>query len=421
MFLTNRFVCVSLIVLAVCALFSCVSEESSNDTDHPSDDDDDNDDDNNDNNDDDNNDDDDNDDNDTDRPSYPIVNVEVEPYNTYRLANNWFPGYTGDLWPSAWGEDDLLYTANGDGFGFGGVFADIRINVVEGMPPDLTGYAPSRAHSFRVAHIWGPEAWKYSRKPTGMICIDGVLYMFFQNLANVLADEAFGDAPHGSISFSTDLGATWQVDETAPMFTDHVFTTGFFLDYGQCNRWAPDDFVYVFGLDYNWRFADNFDQTKMYLARVPKDRIIERSEWEFFTGTNERGPTWSRQIMHKTPVLTDEELYIHDYSGICQGSVVYIPQINRYIYSTRAVYEWIFWEAKQPWGPWTKIAVIEWTGGWTEDFHPGYPAVIPSKYLDADGLGGWIISSLSDSWFSGRFYCMGFRRFELDVAQPEIR
>jgi len=349
--------------------------------------------------------------------SYRITGVEVEEFNTYRLANELFPGWTGDLWPSAWGADDRLYTANGDGFGFGLVWSDIVINFVDGYPPELVGSSPPLAFDGFVAGVWGPESWKVNRKPTGMTCVDGDIYLFFQNLKNFLSDNEFGDAPHASISVSRDGGYTWEFDPSEPMFTDHVFTTGFFLDYGRCNEYAFDDYVYVYGLDYNWRFSDGFAQTKMYLARVPNDRILDRAAWEFFAGADGGEPTWSENIDDKVPVLTDDTEYRGGYSGICQGSVVYIPRLNRYLYSTRAVYEWIFWEAPKPWGPWTRVSVIEWTGGWTETYHPGYPAIITSKFMDADGLGGWIISSLPQSRFGGAFYNMGMRRFWLEVEE----
>ena len=366
-------------------------------------------------------DDDDNDDDDTTLPSFRILSVEVEDYNTYKLAHPLFPGWTGDLWPNAWGADDKLYIANGDGFGFGRMFSDIVFNVVDGMPPNLVGSSPPHALGPFIAGKWGPESYKYSRKPTGMICVDEIIYLFYQNLANVLTDDPFGHAPHGSISVTPDGGKSWIWDPDAPpMFTNDKFTTGFFLDFGMCNQHAIDDYVYVYGLDFNWRYADDFLQTKLFLARVPSQSITQIETWEFFTGTKGEAPTWSFEIDDKAPVLEDDTEYIGGKSGIAQGSVVFIPQINRYLYSTRAQYEWIFYEAPAPWGPWTKITVKEWTGGWTETFHAGYPAVIPTKYLDNDGLGGWLISSLSNSYFDGAFYNMGLRRFDLQVEQVTV-
>ena len=347
----------------------------------------------------------------------PVTALEVEDHITYRMMNPLFPQWTGDLWPSAWGDDGRLYIANGDGFGFGLLFADIVFSVVDGSPPNMVGTTPPHAIHATLAAKWGPERGLVGRKPTGMVCIDGDIYLFFQNLKNLFSENPFGDAPHASISVTRDKGITWEYDPSEPMFTDHVFTTGFFLDYGRCQEHAIDEYTYVYGLDYNWRYSPGFSQTKLFLARVPSGSILDRVTWEFFAGLDRHcRPTWSPRIAEKVPVLEDDERYHDKKSGVAQGSVVYIPVLNRYLYSTRAKYEWIFHEAPRPWGPWTKIAVQEWLGGWSETFHAGYPAVIPSKFLDPDGRGGWIISSLSSSYFAGMYYNMGFRRFTLEVG-----
>ena len=349
-------------------------------------------------------------------PSYPIMNVEVEDGVSYRLMHHRFPQFTGDLWPCAWGEDDRLYTANGDGFGFSKLYKDIVFNIVDGWPPEMTGSSPPGALGNNIAGLWGPDILQYNRKPTGLTCVEGDLYLFFQNLKTGFSDNPFGEASNGSISVSRDKGLTWFYDTSGPMFPDHIFTTGFFLDYGKCNQQAKDEYVYIYGLDYNWRFSNDFDQTKLFLARVSKEAILDRSQWEFFTGSEEEAPLWSFAIEEKVPVLLDETLYRDKRSGISQGSVVFIPQLNRYLFSSRAEYEWIFYEAPKPWGLWTKITIREWSR-WTEDYHGGYPAIIPSKFLDEDGLGGWIVSSLSSGWFDGMYYNMGFRRFLLEVGQ----
>ncbi|MEW6200366.1 MAG: DUF4185 domain-containing protein [bacterium] len=347
--------------------------------------------------------------------TYRIVDVQVENHITYRLAHPQYPHWTGDLWPSAWGDDDRLYTANGDGIAFGNrlLGCDIVFSIVDGSPLDMVGYTPPDAYREVIAGLWGPDENTLTRKPTGMVCVDGDIYLFFQNLR-----DDFGDAPHASISVTHDKGLTWEYETSQPMFTDHVFTTGFFLDYGKCQEHAVDDYIYVYGLDYNWRFTDTFAQTKMYLARVPRDRIMERSAWEFFTGLDNGTPEWSPEIEDKVTVIEDETKYAcGGKSGICQGSVVYIPQLKRYLYSTRSKCSWMFWEAEQPWGPWTRVAVVDWKGEWTEEYHAGYNAMIFTKYLDADGRGGWIVSSLSSSTFDGKYYNMGFRRFTLEVEK----
>ena len=345
-----------------------------------------------------------------------IVDVGVEDGTTYRLAHPLIPKSTGDLWPCAWGPDDRLYTANGDGLGFGFFPGDIVFNAVDGYPPHLTGKSFPRAFGKNIAGLWAPGVCQINRKPTGMTCVDGDIYLFFQNLKHGFSDNPFGDAPHGSISVSRDKGRTWWYEPSAPMFTDHVFTTGFFLDYGQCQAYAPDEYVYVYGLDYNWRFSPGFLQTRLYLARVPRESILDLAEWEFFTGLDGRGdPTWSPDIAERAPVIEDHTEHKPGQTGISQGSVVYIAALDRYLYSSWADCAWVFYESGSPWGPWTRVTVIDWTvQGWTEDFHGGYATVVPSKFLDPDGQGGWIVSSVLGAFENG-FYNLGMRRFTLEV------
>jgi hypothetical protein len=51
----------------------------------------------------------------------------------------------GDLWPSCWGDDDALYTANGDGWGMDVLnknWADIKVSRVTGDTPGFLSGAP---------------------------------------------------------------------------------------------------------------------------------------------------------------------------------------------------------------------------------------------------------------------------------------
>src|SRR5215475_12950661 len=109
----------------------------------------------------------------------------------------------------------------------------------------------------------------YNRKSTGMVCVNGTLYLAIQNL-NKTPEAPFDDAPSASISKSTDHGVTWTWDKSAPMFSDHKFTTIFFLDFGKNNANAIDKYVYAYGLDNNWRqaFGTVLDPVDVYLARV---------------------------------------------------------------------------------------------------------------------------------------------------------
>jgi hypothetical protein len=300
----------------------------------------------------------------------------------------------GDLWPSCWSDDGNLYTANGDGTGFTLVQPrpdpvwDIAVSRVQGMPGSLTGSTLTT----RISQTW--KTGSYNRKPTGMVCVDGALYMAVQDLA-----WDFNDAPNATIARSTDRGVTWTWNTAAPMFGNYVFTTIMFLDYGPNNAWNTfDSYVYAYGLDYNWR--DSFDNTvadptKLYLARVPKTSIQNRTAWQFYTGDLNGNATWSSDINLRKPVLQDDRrIYVStrdpgapsNMSVLSQGSVVYNKALNRYLYTSWTEFTFEFYESPTPWGPWKKFLTKDYGGyPWSDTKNGGYSTTIPSKFISTDG------------------------------------
>ena len=103
----------------------------------------------------------------------------------------------GDLWPSAWSDDDYLYTANGDGKGFSllSPWEDIVVNRVVGHPAQRNILGARLSGGSGVGPIWSDPS-KYNRKPTGMVSVDGVLYLAVQDL-NKEQGRAFDDVPRG--------------------------------------------------------------------------------------------------------------------------------------------------------------------------------------------------------------------------------
>jgi hypothetical protein len=223
--------------------------------------------------------------------------IAEERFSSYQMTGN------GDLWPSCWAGDNNLYAANGDGTGFGRVYTDMAVSRISGTPRALTGTTIAT----NVGTNWSGDV--YTRKPTGMLCRGGAIYLAFQNLN----ESTFDDAPAASIAKSVDNGVTWAWDANAPMFGTpanaaspkaYKFTTIFFLDYGEDSANAIDGYVYAYGLDNNWR-----SQEAMFLGRVPADKVQSRNAWEFYAGTNVDGaPVWTTDITQKMPVLTDTRL-----------------------------------------------------------------------------------------------------------------
>src|SRR5690606_4790081 len=102
------------------------------------------------------------------------------------------------------------------------------------------------------------------RKASGMLMVDGVLYLLARNMDNA------------ALAWSHDRGASWT-------WADWKFTSGFgaptFLNFGRNYAGARDNYVYVYSLDGDsaYEAAD-----RMVMARVPKDRITEQAAYEYF-------------------------------------------------------------------------------------------------------------------------------------------
>ena len=306
----------------------------------------------------------------------------------------------GDLWPSCWSNDDNVYTAYGDGEGFGTGWFDVGVAKISGMPGNLSGTQLARGDE--VGRVWGSTA-DYYRKPTGMACVDGALYLAVQDLRK----GTLNTAPTATIVKSTDKGRTWTSDKVTPMFADHKFTTVMFLDYGKDNVNSPDGYVYAYGLDENWRdsFDPGPDPYDVYLARVPKASIQDRATWQFYAGADAAGaPRWAADINQRVAALHDDRrIYQNvgtanrprDLSMISQGGIVYDKPLNRYIYTSWTEYTYEFYESPTPWGPWQHFTAKDFGGyPWTRTKHGGYATTIPSKYISADGKSMWLQSNV---------------------------
>lgn len=349
-------------------------------------------------------------------PSEFFSTAAEESYSTYQLRGD------GDLWPSCWADDDNLYTANGDGTAFNHHVKryDMAVSRIAGVPPSLSG----KTLATDVGTNWSGSG--YNRKPTGMLCVDGAIYLAFQNLDS----SHFDDSPAASIAKSTDHGLSWTWDKQAPMFgtpgrpkdpLDHKFTTIFFADYGRDSANAVDGYVYAYGLDNNWRF-----QNQLFLARVPRASILNRQAWEFFAGTDGSGnPAWNKDIRRKAPVLTDDRLLYRAKLGktktdcntnqavIGQGGVVYDAPVQRYIFSSWACATHEFYEAPSPWGPWHLFLSNDFGHVRSTHNYGQYGTSIPSKFISADGKTLYLQSNI---WTFA--YTFSLRKIYLETYTP---
>ena len=171
-------------------------------------------------------------------PPSPVIRGITWHWDTYRTA-----AVGSDLWPVTWGPDGHLYTAWGDGGGFGGSDTDGRVSMgfarIEKGPED-----------FRGRNVNGGKSPEHSAsfpkkgKTGGFLFVDGTLY------ANInLQDGRWPNVDH-VLAWSTNLGATWaQAEWRFPKGRDN-FQPARFLNFGQDYTGVPlrlAGFVYIYG------------------------------------------------------------------------------------------------------------------------------------------------------------------------------
>lgn len=338
----------------------------------------------------------------TGTPPYPpspvIERVEFDFRTHRRLA----PG--SDNWPTTWAADGNLYAAWGDGGGFGGTNSKGRV---------LLGVAriTGDAENYQGRNVWGghdPEhPAQFGGKSYGILSVDRVLYMWVAPQPN----------PHlatSQIASSRDFGATWTLADWKFRFGEGL-TIPTFLNFGRDYAGARDNYVYSYFIEPTWgpgvakqTKAHTFDvhrPGRVHLARVPKDRILDRGGYEFFTGLAGGHPGWSPNIGRKQPVCEDP-------NGVGWNlSVSFNPGLRRYLLATEHAEthagKFGLFDAPEPWGPWTTVAYDErWGEGHIEvsTFYWNFN----QKWLSADGTHFTMIftgKNTNDSWntVQGRF------------------
>jgi CubicO group peptidase (beta-lactamase class C family) len=309
------------------------------------------------------------------------------PYPQSKLISHveWTPKDTivrkakgGDNWPLTWADDDNLYTAYGDANGFE-PFLKEKLSMglvrVAGTPNDFRGI------NIRSATFETKGEGARGRKASGMLMVDGVLYVLVRNTNN------------SQLGWSTDHGQTWT-------WSDWKFNKSFgcptFLNFGKNYAGARDEFVYVYShnSDSAYEPADG-----VVLARVPQKRINERAAYEFFSELDASGrPTWTKSIGERGQAFSNP-------GGCYRMSVSYNAGLKRYLIcqivadksrDSRFQGGFGIYESPEPWGPWS---TVYYTNDW--DVGPGETNSLPTKWISADGSAVYLVFS-GDDYFSVR-------------------
>jgi CubicO group peptidase (beta-lactamase class C family) len=286
-----------------------------------------------------------------------------------------------DNWPITWADDDNLYTAYGDGWGFEPKTKkklSLGIVKVVGSPPNFNGVNIRTESGERTGQ--GAQGAKAS----GMLCVDGVLYMLVRNVGN------------SQLAWSIDYGKTWK-------WCDWKFTVSFgcptFLNFGRNYAGTRDEFVYIYSPDSDsaYKPAD-----RMLMARAEKDKIREQGAYQYFKGLDGNSePVWTKDIAERGAVFINP--------GKCYRSgISYNAGLKRYLWC-QTIYRGqdmrfegglgIF-DGAEPWGPWTTVYYTE---QW--DVGPGETSSFPTKWMSRNGKTCDLLFSGNDSFSvrTGRF------------------
>jgi hypothetical protein len=289
-----------------------------------------------------------------------------------------------DLWPVTWADDDNLYTAWGDGVGFGAVDfkgqhgsnrAAIGVSRIGGFP---TSFATTNIFGGKNAQVRAT----FVGKPTDILFINGVLYM------GIVEERKW---MRWKIGRSTDYGRTWTFNRT-PFATywdfaepDGAFCDTSFLQFGKDYQGARDSFVYAYSQENGARVRKEITDT-ITMFRVPKDQIMNRSAYQYFAGLDgNSNPLWVTDITKRKPV------FIHPNGVGWSVRVQYNPALKRYFLTTWHKWDgsWGIFDAPEPWGPWTTAS---YSNQWI-DASPKFGFAFPQKWMSADGKTMWMIFS----------------------------
>jgi len=332
-------------------------------------------------------------------------------------------GGSGDNYPITWIADDRQLVSVTDGFGWlqdpKGRYA-ARLWGLSGDPyhskfEDLGGY-PDLVQGI------GENYCRYLGY--GTLAVDGRIYQSLNTPnypPNIWLDSKMIGA---KLIYSPDGGRTWHnQDGTTPVVWEDwydrsaknllffrepndAFSFLSFLQMGRDYALNRDGYVYVYSPNGNYEGRMN----ELVMARVPKQRVANRSAYEFFAGLSDRDAVWSKDIAARSIVHTFPTGYVNrarhtgdDHPFAWCPSIAYNAALDLYLManwgmscSSDGIYfagpSYLgFWAAAHPWGPWIQIyEEKEWMPANERESRCYSPQIAP-KWIAQDGKSFWLV------------------------------
>jgi hypothetical protein len=368
-----------------------------------------------------------------------------------------YPGTGSDMHWWTWGIDDAIYVLDDDGKNFGGPINYAHVLKVTGIPP---GHKVETVTDFMEIPFrkMMPKDKLLNRYVDGIIAVDSLLYVSVYDYDwNLARNKPYFDSIRPRLELydcfkgvkdstmlrsmwfsagysknygiagiirSKDFGKTWAnvPDANTPRFLGPKFAGLTFLNFGPGYSDVADGlspYVYAMSNDGSWETGDH-----VYMARVHKDSIINRSAWQFLSAIRENKPKWSPSEDDSYPIFKDP-------GHVGHPTISYNKALKRYIlgiYSDVVPHredaspeeartwdkesELQLYESKYPWGPW-KIFYNEKPWGGTK--HSAYLPQIPNKWWSKDGLSGTIMFAGDYNGHNYEYYAFMTHGFKLKL------
>jgi uncharacterized protein (TIGR03437 family) len=332
----------------------------------------------------------------------------------------------GDNWHMTWAADDYQYTALGDGKGWeNGTEYNTRVYRLIDGPANLR---PQLLSEYPVVLSSLQQWYGY-----GILAIDNRLYHFIGHIDTQSFPRRFVGA---KLVYSPDHGESWKNADGTPMSfeqpseatmfswntPDNTFSLVSVLQAGKNYSDNTDGYVYIYAPN----GATDDKMRQLVMARVPKDKVLSKSAYEYFVSRKADGSaTWSRRIEDRGVVHQYPAGWVaSDAPYSWNPSIAYNKPLNIYLMAAAGTarnrgrlfnspsYLGIY-TAPQPWGPWTQIHEnTAWISGGDASTRLYQPVIAP-KWIAEDGKSFYLVFSDAKGWGIGNPWVLPNYRFNV--------
>lgn len=330
-------------------------------------------------------------------------------------------GHYGDNWCQTWAIDDNIYTMLDDGNGWWGSAERLSgLTDWEGsMMLQINGDKDFTAEDVKKMPGWPINVVNSPLYAYGTLAVDSTIYVW---LWKSETDTWYQRPVANRLMYTKDLGKTFirwngkpetyqtysKLDSTAFFFYKedprpkegrdaYAFNWIAFLQNGKANAAAKDEYIYMYS-------PEQFDPQKLALARVHKNNILEKAQYEYFRGFDGGKALWTKEIKERGytiefPSAGENEQWMW---ASWFPDIVYNAGLDLYIMTSYGIKDpkrkfwdgWCnqcplpgslgFWYAEKPWGPWKQFY-------YADTFYPSSPEnrtygmKLNPKWISKDG------------------------------------